>query len=56
MRALAQFTGSERSLGLLQDFENGYIKVQDSPLEVDHGVVVMAVGSRSGDSSFESYG
>ena len=25
LRALAQFKGSERSLGLLQEFEDGYI-------------------------------
>ena len=31
LRALAQFKGSERSPGLLQDFEDGYIKLQDSP-------------------------
>ena len=27
LRALAQFKGSERSPGLLQDFEDGYIKL-----------------------------
>ena len=27
LRALAQFEGSDRSPGLLQDFEDGYIKL-----------------------------
>ena len=27
LRALAQFKGSERATGLLQDFEDGYIKL-----------------------------
>ena len=27
LRAFAQFKGSERSPGLLQDFEDGYIKL-----------------------------
>ena len=27
LRALAEFKGSERSPGLLQDFEDGYIKL-----------------------------
>ena len=29
--ALAQFKGSERSQGLMQDFEDEYIKLKDSP-------------------------
>ena len=31
LRALAQFKGSERSPGLFQDSEDGYIKIYDSP-------------------------
>ena len=31
LRAFAQFKGNEGSPGLFQDFEDGYIKVEDSP-------------------------
>ena len=59
LRALAQFKGSERSPGLFQDFEDGYIKVEGSlsycMSSVMHGVVVMTVGFQSGESQFETY-
>ena len=31
LRALPEFKGSKRSLGLLHDFGDGYVKLKDSP-------------------------
>ena len=59
LRALAQFKGSKRSPGLFQDFEDGFKKVYESPSYcmscVEDGVVVITVGSPSGESQFETY-
>ena len=46
LRVLAQFKGSEVSPGLLQDFEDGYIKFKTPHhiiLYIEHSVVVMTV-------------
>ena len=45
LRALAQFKGSEKPPGLFKDCWS----------YVEHGVVVMTVGSQSGESQFETY-
>ena len=50
MRTLAQFHGSEVSLGLFQDFTDGYIKtLRLSPLALEHSVVVTTAGFQNQD-------
>ena len=55
---IAQFKGSERAPGLLQDSEDGHIKFLRLPiiLQVEHSEVVMTAGSQSGGFQFETYG
>ena len=54
LKTLAQFQGSEMSLGLFQDFMDAYIRL--STLAFEHSVVVMTGGSRSKPSQIESNG
>ena len=49
-----QFQGSEMSLGLFQDFLDGYVRFSISL--VKHTVVVMTTGSQSRRSQIEYYG
>ena len=52
LKTLAQFQGSEMSLGLFQDFMDAYIRL--STLAVEHSVVVMTGGSQSKPFQIES--
>ena len=54
LKTLAQFQGSEMSLGLLQDFMDTYVRL--FTLAVEHSVVVMTGGSQSKSSQIESSG
>ena len=54
LKTLAQFQGSEMSLGLLQDFMDTYVRL--FTLAVEHSVVVMNGGSQSKSSQIESNG
>ena len=49
---LAQFSGSEMSLGLLQDLVWAYKTLRHSPLVVDHSVVVMSARLNPMSSQF----
>ena len=54
LKTLAQFQGSEMSLGLFQGFMDTYIRL--SALAVEHSVVVMTGGLQSKPSQIESNG